>query len=104
MSCLAASCVPIGMICPLRAATQPSLVVGVIGAKFSGKSHYIAALIDRLAGQVGSDLQADLIPVTDETAERYRREMYDPLFGGRLALQATTGTPPPLIYDLYFNG
>ncbi|MFO1432366.1 MAG: hypothetical protein U1F76_19850 [Candidatus Competibacteraceae bacterium] len=91
-------------VLPYTAGTQASLVIGVIGAKFSGKSHYIAALIERLGSQVAFDWQADLLPVTEETSTRYQREFYEPLFGKRLELPATTGTPSPLIYDLYFSG
>lgn len=89
---------------PFTAGAQGSLVIGLIGAKFSGKSHYIASLVKRLEGQVGGDLQAALIPVSDETQERYRREFYDPLFKNGLELPLTVGTPAPLIYDLTLDG
>ena len=97
-------CPQCSQVLPYTAGTQASLVIGVIGAKFSGKSHYIAALVERLAGQVAFDLQADLLPVTEQTSERYRREFYEPLFGKGLELPATAGEPPPLIYDLYLTG
>lgn len=89
---------------PFTAGLQESIVIGVIGAKFSGKSHYIAALIERLSGQVGQDFQAGLVPVTDQTAERYQSEFYEPLFGQGFELPVTSGSPPPLIYDLTFSG
>ncbi len=89
---------------PFTAGMQGSLVIGVIGAKFSGKSHYIASLVDQLSGQVGTDFQAGLMSVTDETAERYRREFHDPLFGQGFELPATSPNPPPLIYDLNLSG
>lgn len=91
-------------ILPFTAGTQPSLVIGVIGAKFSGKSHFIATLIQRLGGQVAFDFQADLQPVTIETSQRYEQEFYNPLFGRNLELPVTLGAPPPLIYDLYLSG
>jgi hypothetical protein len=89
---------------PFTAGVQESLVIGVIGAKYSGKSHYIASLIQRLAGQVGADFQAGLMPVTDETTDRYQHEFYEPLFGNSLELPVTQENPPPLIYDLYLDG
>jgi GTPase SAR1 family protein len=89
---------------PWTAGTQTSLIIGLIGAKFSGKSHYIASLIAQLENQVGADMQAALLPVTDETQERYRREFYNPLFKNSLELAMTVGTPPPLIYDLTLDG
>lgn len=91
-------------ILPFTAGVQESLIIGIIGAKYSGKSHYIAALVQRLEGQVGADLQVALLPVTDETQKRYRDEFYNPLFGKRLELPMTVGTPPPLIYDLTLDG
>jgi hypothetical protein len=91
-------------VMPFTAGSQASLVIGLIGAKYSGKSHYVAALVQQLEGQTGNDLQAHLLPVTDETPERYRREFYDPLFKNRLELGLTVGAPPPLIYDLTFDG
>jgi hypothetical protein len=95
---------PNGHVLPFTAGAQASLVIGLIGAKFSGKSHYIAALVQRLEGQVGNDLQAALLPVTDETSERYRQEFFDPLFRNRLELSLTVGTPAPLIYDFTLDG
>jgi len=89
---------------PFTAGGQASLIIGLIGAKFVGKSHYVAALVDRLSKQVGSDLQAALIPTSEDTNERYLNEFYNPLFRNRLELPMTPGTPPPLIYDLRFNG
>ncbi len=91
-------------VLPFTAGAQTSLVIGLIGAKFSGKSHYIASLIKRLESQVGSDLQAGLLPVTDETQERYQRDFYKPLFGNGLELPVTVGAPSPLIYDLTIDG
>lgn len=89
---------------PFASGVQPSLVLGLIGAKFSGKSHYVASLIRRLEGQAGTDFDMSLIAVNDETQERYRREFHEPLFGRRLELPVTVGTPPPLIYDLAIGG
>jgi hypothetical protein len=93
-----------GHVLPYSAGSQGSLVIGLIGAKFSGKSHYIASLINRLESQVGSDLQAALLHVTEETRKRYTKEFYQPLFGSCLELPVTIGTPPPLIYDLSLDG
>jgi hypothetical protein len=92
-------------VLPFTAGAQASLVIGLIGAKFSGKSHYIASLVKRIEGQVGGDLQASLLPVSDETQIRYKQDFHDPLFGKGLELSATlAGTPKPLIYDLTIDG
>lgn len=89
---------------PFTAGAQESLIIGLIGAKYSGKSHYVAALVRRLQEQVCNDLQAALIPMSDETQDRYQREFYEPLFGSGLELPVTVGAPPPLIYDLTLSG
>ncbi|MGD2086296.1 MAG: hypothetical protein PVH61_08945 [Candidatus Aminicenantes bacterium] len=89
---------------PFTAGMQESLVIGIIGAHRSGKSHYIAALIDRLLGQVGADFQASLMAVTEKTSERFQDEFYEPLFGRGLEIPSTIGSPPPLIYDLTLSG
>lgn len=85
---------------PFTAGSQASLVIGVIGAKYSGKSHYVASLVERLESRTGADMRASLLPVTDETSTRYQHDFYDPLFAKSLELPVTVGVPPPLIYDL----
>lgn len=84
---------------PFSAGDQVSLMVGLIGAKSSGKSHYIASLVHRLEGEVGREFSASLIPSSDDTTNRYKHEFYDPLFKNRIKIPPTVGTPPPLIYD-----
>jgi GTPase SAR1 family protein len=85
---------------PNTAGAQETLIIGLIGANYSGKSHYVAALVKRLQEQVGTDLVASLSPVSDESQDRYNREFRAPLFDNSLELPVTVGTPPPLIYDL----
>jgi hypothetical protein len=89
---------------PFTSGAQSSLVIGMIGAKYSGKSHYIGSLIERLSTQVGSDLQGALVAVSDETTDRYQREFHGPIFRSRSQLPVTSGTPAPLIYDFRFDG
>ncbi len=84
---------------PYTAGNQESLVIGIIGAKFSGKSHYIASMIQRLESQVGADFNASLLPVSDETSNRYKNEFYNYL-QNNFEIPTTIGTPLPLIYDL----
>ncbi len=91
-------------VLPYTAGLQSSLVIGMIGARKSGKSHYIATLIDRLYNQVGADMHAALLEVTEETAKRYRTEFYEPLYKNKLELPFTIGAPPPLIFDLTLEG
>lgn len=89
---------------PFSAGLQESLLVGLIGAKSSGKSHYIASLVDRFQNHVAADFSAAMIPCTDDTPKRYQREFHAPLFDKRAALPMTIGQSPPLVYDLTFDG
>jgi GTPase SAR1 family protein len=89
---------------PYTAGEQSSLVIGVIGGKYSGKSTYIASLINRLESQVCGDLQGALLAVSEEGQQRYRDEFYGPLFGFKREIGVTVGSPPPLIYELSMDG
>lgn len=84
---------------PDTAGAQTALMIGLIGAANSGKSHYIASLVDRLGGQVGSDFHMGHGEVGDETKTRYEIEFHGPLFKEKVELEKTLGIPPPLIYD-----
>lgn len=94
---------PKGHLQPFTAGLHQSLTIGLIGATFSGKSHFVAALVSRLQERAGDDLWAALLPVTDETSKRYRDDFETPLIKGRRQLDKTAGTPPPLIYNLSFD-
>jgi len=87
-------------ILPFTAGKQDSIIIGIIGAKYSGKSHYIASLVHQLEGQVGKNFHAALLPVTETTQQRYKNEFYEPLFRNNLELPVTIGTPEPLLYDM----
>jgi len=88
---------------PFTAGTQESLVIGLVGAKYSGKSSYVATLIHQLETRIGSDFQACLLPVADWTPERYKTHYYEPLFKDNLELRANPDSKP-LIYDLSLDG
>ena len=42
------------------AGLQKSLIIGLIGARYSGKTTYVAALIERLKSQVGQDMSDEI--------------------------------------------
>lgn len=94
---------PEGHRLPSNAGLQESFLIGMVGASSSGKSHYVASLIDRLKGQVAQDLKGDCMHLTDETRERYLEEFYLPLFKDNVAIDQTIGKRPPLIYDFTFK-
>lgn len=97
-------------ICPLCKGVLPATIddlsditIAIIGAKGSGKSHYVALLVDRikkLFRTFGWTLQA----LTDETIENYNTNFYNPLFYEQVPLQSTRrGKPEPLMYSLKFH-
>lgn len=85
-----------------------SLIFAVIGAKESGKSHYIAVLIDQLRKHHGPRMGMLLEELDDETIERYRKDFHRPLFEERQALRGTVSALAerrvslPLVYSLTF--
>ncbi|MFC1530962.1 hypothetical protein ACFL5T_01775 [Gemmatimonadota bacterium] len=83
-------------ICPLchnqlpdTAGKHRHYIIVVVGSKESGKSHFIAVLLNSLRQEIGADLDASLMPLNDDTIERYQREFYDPIFRDRTVLDAT---------------
>ena len=88
---------------PFTAGNQMSEIIGLVGASQSGKTHYIATLIQRLEGQVGHDFSAALTAATTVTQQRYSGE-FEPLFKNQIPLPTTVGMPSPLIYDFTMDG
>jgi len=75
------------------------VIIGLVGAKFSGKSHFVATLLDRLEGPVGRAFAASLLHIDDATVTRRMREFQEPLCHG-LELPVTDPDAPPLLYNL----
>jgi hypothetical protein len=84
---------------PWTTGEQSDLIIGMVGASYSGKSHYIASLVKRLQKEVSRDFEASLIPVDDATKIRYREEFYIPLYENNLELPFTQPGAKPLIYN-----
>lgn len=85
------------------------LIFAVVGAKETGKSHYISVLINQLKKEVGEAYDAILEPLNDDTIQRYREEFWNPVFKKRETIDATrSGTGKgasvqrPLLYTLKF--
>ncbi|MBZ0263153.1 hypothetical protein K8I28_00670 [bacterium] len=78
----------------------------IVGSKESGKSHYIAVLLNSLQKEIGEKLDSSLLPVNDDTINRYNKEFYDPIYNDRVVLNATrsvrkhSGSKAPLIFCL----
>jgi len=83
-------------ICPLCHNELPGTcgefrhyIFSVVGSKESGKSHFIATLLDKLKHGVGDALDASLSALNDETIKRYTREFYEPIYKEGVVLDAT---------------
>ena len=83
-----------------------SYIFAVIGAKQTGKSHYIAVLIDWIRRH-GGQLDIGLLAANDATIKRYNDHFYKPVFEDGKTIGATqsgtgAGAPvrQPLVYRL----
>lgn len=103
-------------ICPSCHSELPStignyedLIFAVVGAKETGKSHYISVLIDKLMKEIGEAYDCLLEPINDETIHRYREDFWTPVFKRNETIQATRSGKAdervrrPLLYTLKFT-
>ena len=87
---------------PYTAGEQSDLIVGIVGAKYSGKSHFVALLVHRLQRNVSTTFDSALIPLDNRTVTRYDREFKSTLIDGKQELDQTDPHAPPLLYDMSF--
>jgi hypothetical protein len=99
-------------VCPHCHMDQPhatnehrNRIFAVIGEKETGKSHYIAVLIDQMRNRTGPALGYSLVPDDDFTAKAYHDLYYDPLFNKKTTIETTQpanvrASPRPLVYSL----
>lgn len=84
-------------------------IIAIIGAKNSGKSHYIGVLINEIITTVGRAYKASLEAVNDETIDRYSMKFREPLYVHNRALNTTqpaSADPTvkrPLLYTMKFS-
>ncbi len=90
---------------PMSVGTSKDYPVAIIGAKESGKSNYVAVLINQLKNDVGKAFNCSLYATGgDRTIRRYNTEFYEPLFRKKVCVRGTdAGKVEPLIYSLLFN-
>lgn len=87
-----------------------NLIFAVIGAKESGKSHYIAVLVDQIKKHLGPSLELLLEPLNDETIKRYREVFYSPIFTDKVQIRGTQSAlvdrrvQMPLVFSLVRTG
>ena len=81
-----------------------SLPIALIGAKASGKSNYIAVLINEIRKRMTLPFNCTLdISCSEESKRYYDDYYYDPLYNNGYVVQATdAGEIPPLIFPLRF--
>ena len=104
-------------ICPTCHSTLPSTIAdyedyifAIIGAKDTGKSHFISILIERINNEIGNVYNCFLQPGDDSTIRRYKENFYNPLFKNKVALNVTRSASEddevnkPLLYTLSING
>jgi hypothetical protein len=94
-----------GYLLPHNIEAVPSLTLVVVGDTFSGKSHYIAALIHQIKSEwIGRGGFARFTCLTPEIEKIYVREYFDPLFLHKQVLPPTQvarkPTAEPLVYEL----
>ena len=89
---------------PLNIGTAKSYPIAIIGAKETGKSNYVAVLINQLKNEIGRSFNCALMACGDKTLNRYRTEFYDPLYRHRTCVRGSdAGDVDPLIYSLIFQ-
>lgn len=91
-------------IIPERAINGNSFPIALVGAKQSGKSNYIAVLIDAIKSKLSRSINCSLQFCDQQTNDNYKRMYYDPLFNNRTAVNATDANVefPPLLYSINF--
>ncbi len=91
--------IPVGFL------DSKSLPIALIGAKASGKSNYIAVLINEIKKKMTSRFNCSLdICCSEESKRAYDDYYYNPLFRDGEVVQATDAATemPPLIFPLRF--
>ncbi len=100
-------------VCPICHSDLPrfmgemeNYIIAVIGGKETGKSHFIAVLIDQLKRRIGPSMGFLIEEHDDETITRYRQHFYDPVFVKRETIRMTASglgnrdVRRPLVYSL----
>lgn len=93
---------------PLDYGEFDELFFAVVGAKETGKSHFITVLIDQIRRNISNTYKFTVERVDDETMKRYRDDFYDPLFKEKITLDTTRTAGQdrrvqrPLLYALKF--
>lgn len=99
-------CTNCGYHLPYNIEQVPSITLVIVGETFSGKSHYIAALIQQIREEWAANAHGLLrmTCLTPDAERKYIEDYYEPLFRGKRALLSTQPAvdeyAKPLIYKL----
>lgn len=85
---------------PPTAGVYDSMMLGLVGARASGKSHYVAALVEELSARVGARFNSSLMALDWETQQRYDNEFYRRLYLNSQEIPPSSQDDPPLLYEL----
>ncbi len=83
--------------------------IAILGGRGTGKSNYIAMLINRLENEIGAQFGAGVRAMGDRTRERYERDFYTPLYRRHHVIPPTRtagvdlATRTPLVFRITFN-
>lgn len=86
-----------------------NLMFAVIGAKETGKSHYIAVLIEYMINVLTGSFPFSAQAANDETSQRYKNDFKKYVYDQHVIIQATQSANinrsvrEPLIYELKFH-
>ena len=83
-------------------------IIAIIGARATGKGHYLATLINRLQHEVGRQFGFSLRMLGDATIERFENDYRQPLFDRKTTLNLTMSAQvdikvkTPMVFRLTF--
>ncbi len=95
---------------PRSIGVTDQLIIAMVGAKDSGKSHYIAVLLTRLLQEVGPTLEFNLRAASDQTRDIYNERYRDQVYKEKKIIPLTRSadadpkTRIPLVYEVTFHG
>ncbi len=91
-------------VIPEKAVNGNGFPIALIGAKQSGKSNYIAVLVDTIKSKMSRSITCSLQFCDQQTSDNYKKMYYDPLYNNKTAVNATDANVefPPLLYTINF--
>lgn len=98
-------CPKVKKVIPRDFLEKDSLPIALLGAKASGKSNYIAVLVNEIRYKMSAKFNCTLsVTSSEESKLYYDKYYYDPLFNNSNVVDATNAVDeiPPLIFPINF--